>query len=92
MGCLRCGRDTENEKTFCQDCLASMDAYPVKPDEAIYLPPEKESSESKKQGTRRKAATLSQQLRTAKKRIRILRWIVAALLVVIGGLCALLFF
>lgn len=91
MGCLRCGRETENGKTFCQDCLASMDAYPVKPDEAIYLPSEKETAESKKQAARRKAVPLSQQLEAAKRQIRNLRWLTTILLAVIAVLCVVLF-
>ena len=38
MYCLKCGRDTKSEQVFCNDCLAVMDAYPVKPDTAIHLP------------------------------------------------------
>ena len=92
MGCLRCGKETDNGKTFCDACLASMDAYPVKPDEAVYLPPEKEAGENKKQGARRKTQSLAQQLEAAKRRNRILSWLVAVLLIAVGVLCGLLFF
>lgn len=88
MGCLRCGRDTENGKTFCPDCLASMDEYPVKPDEAIYLPSDRENAESKKQVARRKVLSQAQQLQAAKKQIRILWAVVLVQLVLIGALCA----
>ncbi len=38
MYCLRCGKDTAEGKVFCQACLDSMEAYPVKPGQPIVLP------------------------------------------------------
>jgi len=37
MYCLKCGKDTKDERVFCQECLESMDRYPVKPGTAIQL-------------------------------------------------------
>ena len=38
MYCLRCGKDTPDNKVFCKSCLDSMEAYPVKPGHPIILP------------------------------------------------------
>ena len=38
MGCLKCGKKTAGEQVFCDQCLAVMEAYPVKPDVHIQLP------------------------------------------------------
>ena len=39
MSCLKCGRDTNNDRFFCDECIASMKDYPVKPGTPVYLPP-----------------------------------------------------
>lgn len=38
MYCLRCGKDTVENKIFCESCLASMEEYPVKQGQPILLP------------------------------------------------------
>ena len=38
MYCLRCGKETADNKVFCKSCLSSMDDYPVKPGQPIVLP------------------------------------------------------
>ena len=48
MYCLRCGRDAPDNKTFCNDCLDAMDAYPVKPGQPIVLPNRPASVPAKK--------------------------------------------
>ena len=30
MNCMKCGRETQNEKVFCEDCLLEMEKYPVR--------------------------------------------------------------
>lgn len=37
MGCLKCGRATEQNQVFCPDCLKVMQANPVKPDTPVHL-------------------------------------------------------
>ena len=29
MNCMKCGRETQNEQVFCQDCLQEMEKYIV---------------------------------------------------------------
>lgn len=64
MACLKCGRETNENNSFCEDCLAVMAQYPVKPGIAIQLlqrperEPEKETDRKK-----RSAADSIRQLR-----------------------------
>ena len=41
MYCLKCGSETPAQQLFCEDCLLSMEKYPVKPDTPIQLPGER---------------------------------------------------
>lgn len=38
MQCLKCGKETENERTFCPSCMEDMEKYPVKPGTPVQLP------------------------------------------------------
>lgn len=31
MQCLKCGRETQDSRVFCEECLAQMEKHPVKP-------------------------------------------------------------
>ena len=48
MNCMKCGRETESEKIFCQQCLAEMEKYPVRPGAVVLLPRRREPSLMKK--------------------------------------------
>ena len=48
MNCMKCGRETQNETVFCQDCLAEMEKYPVQPGAVVLLPRRREPSIMKK--------------------------------------------
>ncbi len=54
MFCLKCGRETENEQVFCERCLDSMEAYPVKPGTAVQLPRRSSESAGKKSPRRKR--------------------------------------
>ncbi len=36
--CMKCGREIKAEQVFCDDCLAEMEKYPVKPGVVVLLP------------------------------------------------------
>ena len=38
MGCLKCGRETQQAQVFCPVCQEAMQKYPVKPGTVIHLP------------------------------------------------------
>lgn len=47
MNCMKCGRETENEKVFCDSCLSVMEKYPVKPGIVIHLPRHEDTPQKK---------------------------------------------
>lgn len=78
MKCIKCGRETKDGALFCQDCLAGMEAYPVKPGTPIQLPSHPEPAPVRKRPVRYirpvKPEEL-EQLRSSK------RWLTAALVI-----------
>ncbi len=48
MNCMKCGRETENDSVFCQECLQEMKRYPVQPGAVVLLPRRRESTLMKK--------------------------------------------
>ena len=48
MNCMKCGRETQEETVFCQDCLAEMAKYTVQPGTVVLLPRRREPSLIKK--------------------------------------------
>ena len=38
MNCMKCGRKIKDRQVFCEECLAIMETYPVKPGTPIQLP------------------------------------------------------
>ena len=47
MSCVKCGKKTEGTNVFCPECLAGMDAYPVKPGTLAHIPPRPEPAARK---------------------------------------------
>lgn len=66
MDCMKCGRETENEAVFCQNCLTEMEKYPVQPGTVVLLPRRRESSVLKKT-PKRHVPTAEEQIRTLRK-------------------------
>ena len=48
MNCMKCGRETEGEAVFCQECLVEMEKYPVQPGAVVLLPRRRETPLIKK--------------------------------------------
>ncbi len=38
MHCLKCGKETDSQQSFCESCLKTMDAYPINADAKVILP------------------------------------------------------
>ena len=72
MQCMKCGRDVEAEQVFCEECLAYMEKYPVKPGTVVQLPPRTAQSPAKKQQThhRKPAPAPEEQVKSLRKRLR----------------------
>ncbi len=48
MHCMKCGVEIDAQQVFCVDCLADMDAHPVKADTPVVLPPKAFETASKR--------------------------------------------
>ena len=72
MSCLKCGKSTQDEQVFCAQCLAGMEAYPVKPDVHVTLPHRPDSG--KKTGKKKRAPTLEEQVVLLRVKQRRLKW------------------
>lgn len=84
MGCMKCGRDTVEDRLFCDTCLEVMKRYPVKPGIAIQLPKRKDVSISKRPAAprRRQAPKTEEIIRRLRRRIRnlVILWLLTLLL------------
>lgn len=71
MQCLKCGRDTKEGESFCLDCQLTMQRYPVRPGTPVILP-RRETPPARKTLIKRRAVPLEDQIRTLKRRQRLL--------------------
>lgn len=71
MNCMKCGRETQDETVFCQDCLLEMEKYPVQPGAVVLLPRRRESSVIKKIPKRHVPAP-EEQIKVLRKTVMIL--------------------
>ena len=73
MGCLRCGKETENNAVFCEECTRGMADYPVKPGTVIVIPqrdpvhPEKKSKRRIREEQKRKKADKKAKRKVSKR-------------------------
>ena len=68
MNCMKCGRETENEQVFCQDCLQVMEKFPVRPGTVVLLPRRREPSVIKK-NIKRHVPSAEEQVKILRKRV-----------------------
>lgn len=83
MHCMKCGIEIEETQVFCDDCLAVMEKYPVKPDVAVQLP--KRTTVAEKP-TRKKELT-PEQLQQHQKGL--LKWLFLTVLILTAVICLL---
>lgn len=69
--CLKCGRETEENQSFCPDCLLDMSKHPVDPN-AVVLLPRRETAAPAKKPARKKAPTPEERILSLKRRNRLL--------------------
>lgn len=70
MACIKCGKDTASGAEFCEECLAEMRHYPVKPGTPVILPKREERTAAKH--LRKKALKPEAQVVNLKKTVRLL--------------------
>lgn len=71
MHCLKCGRETDEDQVFCQECLLDMGKHPVDPNEVVLLP-QRPTAPSIKKPVRRRTVPPEERILQLKKRIRLL--------------------
>ena len=71
MHCMKCGAEINNSGVFCENCLAEMEKYPVKPDITVTIPQRKEIPVSKKKSRRQRILPPEEQLRRVKSKLRL---------------------
>ena len=84
MACLKCGKKTKDDQSFCPRCLEVMEQYPVKKDVHIQLPNRPEVTVKK---ATRKRRVLSYEEATVlwRKRTKRLAATVLVLIVLLGA-------
>ena len=88
MQCLKCGKETTDEKVFCDSCLEVMAQYPVNPATPVPAPREETHPQEKKSARRRLPAE-QETILQLKGLIRLLSVTVAiltVLLCIVAGL------
>lgn len=78
MNCMKCGRKLKDEQVFCPECMAVMEAYPVKPNTPIQLPPQSPTPATPPKYTRRRIRKPEEQIARLRSTVR---WLVLALAV-----------
>ena len=92
MNCMKCGREMTQQQAFCEECLAEMEKYPVKPGTVVHLPRRREENTAKKGYHRRKhIQTPEEQVKSLKKMVRVLlvTLLVSTILLAVSGYFAL---
>lgn len=84
MACLKCGKKTKDEQSFCPDCLKVMEQYPVKPDVHLQLPNRPETAERKKPLRKRRVLSYEEATVVWRRRTRWLAALVLVLAVLLG--------
>ena len=80
---MKCGREIP-EGAFCEECLAVMEKYPVKPNTVVQIPNRDLAIQSRKP-RRRKELTEKEKLIRYEHRVQVLTWINGILAVLLAG-------
>ena len=75
MNCMRCGREVEEDQVFCPECLAEMEKCPVKPDTPVRIL--RRPDPISRRQVRKKGLSEEEQIRSLKKRVRVLALLLA---------------
>ena len=80
MPCMKCGRKIKDRQVFCEECLAIMDTYPVKPGTPIQLPAPPPKTAAPTKASKRRQRKPDEQIAYQRATIR---WLSVALIVAI---------
>ena len=77
MQCMKCGKEAGQSQVFCDECLAVMEKYPVKPDTAVQLPQRKPRNTEKKPPRKKEPSVEELQ----KQHRKVIRWMMGTIFV-----------
>lgn len=77
MNCIKCGAEIKNSGVFCENCLADMEKYPVKPNITVHLPDRPVSVPTRKRSRRQKHIKPEDQIHHLKK---VRNWLIVLLI------------
>ncbi len=89
MQCMKCGREIPSGQVFCAECLAGMEAYPVKPGTVVTLPTQAKTQPARKQPFHRPLPSQEERLKRLSKAVRVLSWSLTLSVAVLIGVSAL---
>lgn len=84
MNCMKCGKETAGSNVFCESCLETMRAYPVKPGTAVQFPRRDPVEGEKRAAARQRTQQSKDPLRHLRGTIR---WLTAVIAVLSALLC-----
>ena len=86
---MKCGREIPAGSVFCEDCLADMEKYPVKPGTVVNIPVQ--PRQPVKRTERHPVHTPEQRVKTLTKRVRAMGFALTLSVTLLIGAGALLF-
>lgn len=89
MFCMKCGKETEEDRVFCPSCLQVMERYPIKPDAAVHLP-KRPPRPTEKKAPRKKEPTVAELRQLYRKILKGALLVISVLLVLVLLLSGLL--
>lgn len=84
MACIKCGKKTKDEQTFCPNCLTVMEAYPVKGDVHIQLP-NRPNSPVRKNARKKRTISAEEMVPALRRRLRRLTVVALFLAILLGA-------
>ena len=84
MGCIKCGKKTKDEQTFCPRCLEVMEAYPVPNDVHVQLP-NRPADSGKKSSRKRRQVSAEEKVIVLRRRLRRMTLLAVLLAILLAG-------
>lgn len=89
MNCLKCGKEVGSSRVFCDDCLLSMDSYPIEPGTPVHI---HQRTPRPEKPVRRSSTGYADTVRSLRKVIRWLCVALAGLTFIVCVLCGCLYY
>lgn len=90
VNCMKCGKEIPDNQVFCDDCLKTMQDYPIKPDAPVQIPKRPATVQEVPITPLDQEAAATAQLRQLRRMVRWLTAIIAILSLLLCGTAFLL--